>query len=728
MTSIKSKYSVHITFQNTSTSSDTISYSQFITDFTMYVRYKTTINLLDFLDVYYHMSPNEELIENEVCDKHDVNKKNIFIEKSDTYDLHTLCSSLLDCVSEVKYAQQHVIDKIQSIEIKKIELNIKDYGELRKLVTNAISKLQVFTSESIALMLTSLLTRDSNVDKFIELFGVAFVHIVTSQIIETDGLDRKSKLSKGDLEQLSELLATSNVSLRQLVYLTIGSVTHITYHDLMMLCKLIREKIESSTNESSVLKILHMYEQFDEELKIDVVNEIFRPIESVQLKRLIPSTEDRFCFSTELPLCIVVPSYNNSATLKITLDSIYLQTHNQNYRNYRVIFVDDISERDECKIVTDYLNEHKQQNRTLVFRQYCRQRQCAGRYIAYHTAYDDEIILMLDGDDMFYQKTMSIVNSAYSDQMTGLTYGSYVDLYKGVICEDTLKGSECFPQTVIDTKRFRHHKFITAHLRTMYAKLIKRVKLYDLMYEDDKFYKLMTDFAEMMPVLEMLTCGTSEGGPGSGSKFGASIHKSYNKSYFKVIKQASYVYNLDNSLSYDTSYARRNDAGNDFNREYRTRSASRIRSLQPYRFALLTNHSTYDNDDYLLNIVHNYRLDILIVNIVFNITKDEISRLTIDTSSPLQRLTNKSPVYLTGSLVNHVIRHKIKIPQLKTPLNIKNYCLTGVVTSGGGINKSVLNGLKNKCMIIADSEFNKQMVRNNRVTVGYLSLMCDTID
>ncbi len=56
----------------------------------------------------------------------------------------------------------------------------------------------------------------------------------------------------------------------------------------------------------------------------------------------------------ELPLVVVMPSYNNAERYTLTLDSVF----SQKYENFRVVYIDDASPDDTDDLVEQYIKEH----------------------------------------------------------------------------------------------------------------------------------------------------------------------------------------------------------------------------------------------------------------------------------------------------------------------------------------------------------------------------------
>ena len=190
-------------------------------------------------------------------------------------------------------------------------------------------------------------------------------------------------------------------------------------------------------------------------------------------------------------LAVVIPSYNNKEWYKKNLDSVF----NQEYENYRVIYIDDASTDNTEKLVHKYIKNKRQEQRFTFIKNSFKEGATANRYKGSHLCKDDEIVLILDGDDWFaHNKVMQIINKAYSCDDIWLTYGQFIRWPSGEI-------GQCkkLPQNY----NYRHMKhWYTSALRTYYAWLFKKIKKEDLMYEG-KFFQVSGDVAEMLPMLEM---------------------------------------------------------------------------------------------------------------------------------------------------------------------------------------------------------------------------------
>jgi hypothetical protein len=136
---------------------------------------------------------------------------------------------------------------------------------------------------------------------------------------------------------------------------------------------------------------------------------------------------------------------------------------------------------------------------------------------------DDDVIILLDGDDWFASSyTLDTLAEAYDEECL-LTYGSYVYNPSGI------RGVEpsSYPKQVIENNSFREDQWRASHLRSFKYKLWKNLKDSDLKDKNNEYFKMAYDQAIMLPLLEMA---------GENSKY---------------IEESLYVYNKQNPLNVD---------------------------------------------------------------------------------------------------------------------------------------------------------------------------------
>lgn len=225
--------------------------------------------------------------------------------------------------------------------------------------------------------------------------------------------------------------------------------------------------------------------------------------------------------SIELPLVISVCSYNCSAWVTQNLDSIF----NQDYENFRVIYIDDASNDTTAYQVEEYIYTHSLHDKLTLITNDVRVGKLKNIYSAFHSCDDQEIIVQVDADDWLpHRDIFKRINQEYARGDVWLTYSDF-EVYPPGTKE------WCVPQPVPDhikqKRSYRNWKWVFTHLRTFYAWLYKNIKLEDFITElspgfEGKFFPICNDMAAYFPMLEM--CGPR----------------------FAFIPEKLYVYNRDN--------------------------------------------------------------------------------------------------------------------------------------------------------------------------------------
>ena len=211
----------------------------------------------------------------------------------------------------------------------------------------------------------------------------------------------------------------------------------------------------------------------------------------------------------------VVASYNNKQWYRRNLGSIFLQ----NYDNYRVIYIDDCSPDNTGELVEQYAQGLDQTHRMTLIRNTTRTKAMANIYKAVHMCADDEVVVILDGDDwLASEHVLETLNTIYANPQVWLTFGSFCMFPEGQGWAANIS------QDVVDMNAFRFFQPAPSHLRTFYAKLFKKIDREDLS-EDGQFYEYTYDLAMMFPMIEM-----------AGERF-------------RFIAQVLYVYNDANSIN-----------------------------------------------------------------------------------------------------------------------------------------------------------------------------------
>lgn len=197
--------------------------------------------------------------------------------------------------------------------------------------------------------------------------------------------------------------------------------------------------------------------------------------------------------SAEKPMVVIIPSYNNIKWYKNNLDSVLAQ----DYANYRVIYIDDCSRDGTAQAVAAYLETADQEHRVQLLLNYERVGAMANLYGAIHSCRDEEICVLVDGDDWLYgPDVLKKLNEVYSSDEIWFTHGTLMEYPMGHVtwCEP-------IPSAAIAANSYRECK-CPSHLRTFYAWLFKKIRLQDFLYKGE-FLKMAWDMAIMYPLAEM---------------------------------------------------------------------------------------------------------------------------------------------------------------------------------------------------------------------------------
>lgn len=387
------------------------------------------------------------------------------------------------------------------------------------------------------------LENQNNISKIAILEGINYGLIkipICNSIIESMGY-------------ISNYLIKNKISLRQLLY---GYTYSINYKTLMNKFYMFPSSIIDAFSKL-----------FDNKIQINIMTDIILPLEG-----------------GKRPFVFIVPSRNNAFNYVKNLQSIY----DQNYNNYRILYIEDVSDDGTYDYVKKYILDNNENKRTILMQQNIHQGQGAGRFICYHYTYDDEIVIMLDGDDwLFDREVLNNLEKIYNQNNLLCSYGSYYEYDNKLI--NKLCARRQYPENVKINKTYRNYDWICAHLRTGMGKLFKNIKYKDVIFEN-KFLEVCTDFAEMMPVLEM--AGTAH----------------------MNTTTPLYVYNKSNSILYNTSYYNIDKPENVDKKKYREIVMQYLKNISPYATINYDEiHNYYKNIDkynYGLNIVYHSRMHI----------------------------------------------------------------------------------------------------------------------
>ena len=196
----------------------------------------------------------------------------------------------------------------------------------------------------------------------------------------------------------------------------------------------------------------------------------------------------------ERPIVLIIASYNNHEWYEKNLDSVRLQ----NYSNFRAVYIDDASDDGTSSLVQSYIQKYGLEKLIKFIHNDTRKLALANQYAHIHECRDDEIIIILDGDDWFaHNDVLTRINQAYSDPNVWLTYGQFQ-----VYPSDQIGFCKPTSTNYIKSNTCRYYAEGFSHLRTFYAGLFKKINIEDLQYKGE-FYSTNADTAAMWPMVEM---------------------------------------------------------------------------------------------------------------------------------------------------------------------------------------------------------------------------------
>ncbi len=236
------------------------------------------------------------------------------------------------------------------------------------------------------------------------------------------------------------------------------------------------------------------------------------------------STHGFILYSKDKSFVIITASYNNKQWYKRNLASIV----SQKYDHWRLVYINDCSTDGTGELVEHWIKEHaqEQKDRISFINNKERRGHLANQYDVIHTCNNDEIILIVDGDDwLAHDHVLHILNGVYQDPNVWLTYGQFWRFKQNYMgyCKRV-------PNYILQNNAIRTYQpWAFGHLRTFYAGLFKLIKYEDLLFEGS-FFPIATDVATMLPMLEM-----------------AGEH-------IRFISDILYIYNDSNHLSFFNFY------------------------------------------------------------------------------------------------------------------------------------------------------------------------------
>jgi len=332
-----------------------------------------------------------------------------------------------------------------------------------------------------------------------------------------------------------------------------------------------------------------------------------------------------------LEFVFIIPSYNCEDWIVRNLNSIIEQT----YTKWRIIYINDNSSdkthemflklTEKCKEKVTYIQNDVKYG------------QAFNRYQAYMSCRDDEICVLLDGDDWLYHK-FCLKYIAYFMKINDvdITYGLESTYEHGKIknsYKNYMYPKNDYDNYVVKNKLYRYSEWLAGHLRVMKAKYLKNINISDFLDTSLNFFNCSTDLVESYCCLEQ--CDKRH----------------------KKLDESVVVYNKDNSIRYGTSWFK------DEIPEYREQIRQKIRKTPVYsndierKKDILVVDIEKDNYKQILQYYYDKRLfenvDLLLVKqTLIHLYKDLLDKYS--DLPKIESITNKKKNIIIRILGNNI--------------------------------------------------------------------------
>ncbi|KKM75994.1 hypothetical protein LCGC14_1384590 [marine sediment metagenome] len=194
--------------------------------------------------------------------------------------------------------------------------------------------------------------------------------------------------------------------------------------------------------------------------------------------------------------CIIVPVYNSSDWIKKCIDSIKIQT----YQKYGAIIVNDCSTDKTADIIKKEIKGFDKFKFIDNTKKSCALENTV-KGIRYICKNDEDIIVILDGDDWLASKdVLKYVNTAYQKNIW-VTWGQFKLATTNKICK--LNGYNWCVPIKKDFNRRTMARYVFSHLRTYKYFLFKAIREEDLRDKNGNYYTTSGDVVVSLPLIEL---------------------------------------------------------------------------------------------------------------------------------------------------------------------------------------------------------------------------------
>ena len=181
------------------------------------------------------------------------------------------------------------------------------------------------------------------------------------------------------------------------------------------------------------------------------------------------------------------------------IENCLLSCLNQDYSNFEVIVIDDISTDRTFEICQKLQREFPDRLRAI---QNSEKIYSQVRNILELTRLSREgsIVISADGDDCLkHNQVLSKLNSIYNNSEVWMTYGRYEEYPYN----DVSSSYYAYPPEVVHGNLFREYRWMASHLRSYRRELFLKINEEDFKLPDGEWLDVTGDQAFMLPMLEM---------------------------------------------------------------------------------------------------------------------------------------------------------------------------------------------------------------------------------
>lgn len=214
---------------------------------------------------------------------------------------------------------------------------------------------------------------------------------------------------------------------------------------------------------------------------------------------------------------IIVPSYNNARFFQKNIESIV----KQNYQNYRVIYINDQSTDGTSQLVAQLIKSLGVEDKFYIVNNTIRKLALQNIYESFALCQDDEIILVVDGDDaLAHPNVLTRLNQIFSNSDIWFIWSQYINSHNGSMGCSAGVGPEVYRDN-----SFRDQSWRFSHLHVFRSWVTKYLKPENLQESAGKFFSSGWDVPLYSSLLEL-----------------CNIHA-------KFIPEVFYLYNTQNNIS-----------------------------------------------------------------------------------------------------------------------------------------------------------------------------------